>query len=201
MPPLPRSFYIRDAITVARDLLGVHLVRRTKDGLLTGKIVETEAYLGAEDPASHAYRGRTARNDVMFRAGGHLYVYFTYGMHFCSNIVTGPEGTAGAVLLRAVEPVEGCDLMLRNRTLKYRGRKTPASVGAHLTDGPARLCEAFAINREDNGTDLTRDVIYCVMGEPVPDSEVGATPRIGISVNKGKRWRFVVKESGFVSGS
>ncbi|MDE3057558.1 MAG: DNA-3-methyladenine glycosylase, partial [Bacteroidota bacterium] len=115
MNKLPRSFYTRPALTVARELLGKILVRKIGSVMLTGKIVEAEAYLGESDPASHAFRGKTERNSVMFRDGGYLYVYFTYGMHFCSNVVTGKEGIARAVLLRAVEPVEGIEAMKKNR--------------------------------------------------------------------------------------
>jgi DNA-3-methyladenine glycosylase len=109
--PLPRSFYIRPTITVAKDLLGKYLVRRIQKKLLVGRIVEVEAYLGEKDPASHAYRGKTKRNEVMFEEGGHLYVYFTYGMHFCCNVVTEEAGKGRAVLLRAVEPIVGVEEM------------------------------------------------------------------------------------------
>src|ERR1700741_2664024 len=141
---LPRSFYLRPTLVVAKDLLGKYLVRKFRRQYLIGKIVEVEAYLGEKDPASHAYRGITKRNEVMFREGGHLYVYFTYGMHFCSNIVTEEEGIGHAVLLRAVEPIEGVNLMMkrRNGTLE------------NLTNGPAKLCQAFGITRKENGTDL-----------------------------------------------
>ncbi len=193
MIKLPRSFYLRDPLTVARDLLGVHLVRKTGRNILTGRIVEVEAYLGSSDAASHAYRGRTLRNDAMFREGGHLYVYFTYGMHFCANIVTGPDGEAGAVLLRAVEPVDGVQAMIRNRTIG-RPLKSRQSVLQHLTDGPAKLCQAFGITGKENGTDLLGEQIYCTEGEPAADEQVVATRRIGISANVSKKWRFVIRE-------
>jgi DNA-3-methyladenine glycosylase len=108
---LPRSFYLQPTVRIARQLLGKVLVRKRGRTLLAGRIIEVEAYLGEDDPASHAFRGRTKRNDVMFWRGGHLYVYFTYGMHFCANVVTGDAGTGNAVLLRALEPLEGMRAM------------------------------------------------------------------------------------------
>jgi DNA-3-methyladenine glycosylase len=198
MKKLPRSFYLRDPLIVARELLGVHLVRRVDGDLLVGKIIDVEAYLGAADPASHAYRGRTPRNEVMFGEGGHLYVYFTYGMHYCSNIVAGPEGEAGAVLLRGIEPVRGEAVMQRNRTVKLRsgtGGKPGKNILRHLTDGPAKLCEAFGIARKENGMDLLGASLYCTTGEKIPDSRVTATRRIGITSNVSKKWRFVVIDS------
>src|SRR5262249_32031512 len=112
---LPRSFYLQPTLTVARNILGTYLGRRIGKHVLVGKIVEVEAYLGELDPASHAYRGRTMRNSVMFWNGGHLYVYFTYGMHYCCNVVAGKEGIGRAILIRAVEPLQDIDLMARHR--------------------------------------------------------------------------------------
>ncbi len=209
MKKLPRSFYLRPTITIAKDLLGRYLVRRIKGKTLVGKIVETEAYLGEQDPASHAYRGRTDRNKVMFREGGFLYVYFTYGMHYCCNIVTENEGKARAVLLRALEPVRGIDIMRTNR-INARNRLVSAEVlppGKHkqdemfsLANGPAKLCAALAIGREENGTDLLGNEIYLTQGEPLHSSRsVVATTRIGIKEAVDKRWRFYIRGSSFVS--
>jgi len=189
---LPRSFYLRPTLTVARDLLGKYIVRRLKGKSLIGKIVETEAYLGDNDPASHAFRGKTKRNEVMFGEGGHLYVYFTYGMHFCANVVTDAERRGRAVLLRAVEPLEGRDIMVKNRKLK----DTPYK---NLTNGPAKLCEAFGINGRHNGTDLLSDEILITTGEEIPRKQIISTSRIGITNGAEKLWRFYISGNPFVS--
>lgn len=179
---------------MARELLGMHLVRKLGSRELVGMIVEVEAYLGKRDPASHAFRGRTKRNDVMFWRGGHLYVYFTYGMHFCANVVTRNEGIGEAVLIRAVEPMKGIVTMRRNRGLPAQERNLRL-----LTSGPARFCEAFGIQREDNGTDLLGKKIYLVQKRRIPGSRVEASNRIGIKVGTKKRWRFFIRNNRFVS--
>ena len=142
MKPLPRSFYERDSRVVARALLGKLLVR--DDGRVA-RIVEVEAYRGDRDPGSHAFRGMTARNAVMFGPAGHLYVYFTYGMHWCANAVCGDDGEGTAVLLRAAAPVAGIELMQRAR---------PVERPLDLANGPAKLCQAFGLDRAFNGADL-----------------------------------------------
>jgi DNA-3-methyladenine glycosylase len=187
---LPRSFYLRPTLTVARDLLGRYLVRHVGNERLVGRIVEVEAYLGERDPASHAYRGRTQRNDVMFRPGGHLYVYFTYGMHYCANVVTEEDGIGRAVLLRAVEPVRGASRMLRNRKIS---EENPTAA----TSGPAKLCQALAIGRRENGTDLLGKRIYLTEGEPVRSA--GRSRRIGVTRGVEQRWRFFVKGNPYLS--
>jgi DNA-3-methyladenine glycosylase len=161
---------------------------------LSGKIVEVEAYLGENDPASHAYRGKTKRNEVMFRKGGHLYVYFTYGMHFCCNVVTEEEGRGRAVLIRAIEPVSGIATMH-----SLRGFALDRHVDHNLTNGPAKLCQALAISREQNGLDLLGNEVFIAKGEPFPASYILTSTRIGISSAKEKRWRFYVKNNPFVS--
>jgi DNA-3-methyladenine glycosylase len=188
---LPRSFFARPSLEVARDLLGRVLVRTLPDGTrLSGRLVETEAYR-QDDPASHSYRGRTARTDVMFGPSGRLYVYFTYGMHFCMNVVTGDDGEGSAVLLRAAEPLEGLEHMTaRRRTQDPR----------LLLAGPARMCEAFAIWQEHNGIDLVRgDFMHVEAGTPLPDGQVAAGPRVGITVALENPWRFVIRDSRFLS--
>lgn len=188
---LPRTFFERPATEVAPDLLGRVLVRLDPGGeRLAGRIVEVEAY-AEDDPASHSYRGQTARNRVMFGPAGHLYVYFTYGMHFCSNVVTGREGEGSAVLLRAVQPLEGIGAMaLRRRTTDPR----------RLCAGPARLAEAFGITREQDGADVVQgDEVRLLEGEATPRARIVRTTRVGVSVATQRRWRFVVRDDPFVS--
>ncbi len=194
---LNNSFYLRPTLTVAKDLLGKYFVRNIRRKKLIGKIVEVEAYLGENDPASHAFNGRTRRNDVMFWRGGHLYVYFTYGMHFCANIVSEEEGKGRAVLLRAVEPIEGIEIMKRYRKMKLKKGQSAAEV--NVTNGPAKLCEAFNIKREQNGTDLLGQEIYITKGESIPKSKIISSKRIGITNGSKKKWRFYIKENPFVS--
>ena len=192
---LPRSFYLQPTLKVAKELLGKYLVRRSNDGLLVGRIVETEAYLGERDPASHAYRGLTKRNEVMFCKGGHLYVYFTYGMHFCANVVTEEEGKGRAVLLRAIEPIKGIGKMRRRRGLALDG-----SDDIDLANGPAKLCEAFGIARRENGMDLLGEEVWISEGETaVAGSRIANSTRIGINNGKKHRWRFYIKNNPFVS--
>jgi len=193
MKRLQRDFYARPTMEVARDLLGRLLVRVYDGQRLSGRIVETEAYLGANDPASHAYRGPTDRNRVMFGPPGYAYVYFIYGMHHCLNIVTESDGVAGAVLIRAIEPVEGVEVMQALRG----GRPI-----AELTNGPAKLAQALGLDISWNGTDLcTSDDLFLEEGEPVPDEIVMTASRIGLSkgATKDAPWRFVVKGNPFVS--
>jgi DNA-3-methyladenine glycosylase len=156
-----------------------------------GRIVEVEAYRGSIDPASHAYRGKTKRNEVMFREGGHLYVYFTYGMHFCANVVTQKEGIAEAVLIRGVEPIHGLKTMQR-----LRGNYV---LPINLTNGPAKFCEAFGIARKENGLSLLGNEVYLVRGKRIHRSEIGVSTRIGIRNGIEKKWRFFVKGSPWVS--
>jgi len=187
--PLPPSFYRRPALHVARDLLGAILVRRIGRSVLAGRIVEVEAYLGRTDPASHAFRGKTRRNEVMFLDGGRLYVYFTYGMHHCANVVTGRAGTGSAVLIRALEPVAGTGRMAANRGLKGPGTPPPRA----LTGGPARLCQALAIDAAENGLGLQGPEISILKGPPPTPGQVSRSPRIGISAGREKLWRFTLR--------
>lgn len=188
---LPRSFFARPSTEVAPDLLGRVLVRILPDGgRLSATIVETEAY-GEGDPASHAFRGRTPRNAVMFGPPGHLYVYFTYGMHFCMNVVTESEGRGSAVLLRAAEPLQGHEAMAERRG---------TSEVRRLCSGPARWTQAFGIARQENGADLVRGrEVYLLEGEPVPRSAIRITTRVGVNVGIERPWRFLVAQSPFVS--
>lgn len=192
--PLPRSFYLRPTLQVAKSLLGKYIFRKYAGRILLGKIVETEAYIGPNDPASHAYVGKTERNKVMFEEGGRAYVYFTYGMHYCFNVVTERAGYPAAVLIRAVEPIDGLQEMVNNR-----GFASDEMGEVRLTNGPAKFCEAFGIKREMNGIDLTGDELFITNGENIKSSEIAVSQRIGIRNGKGKKWRFYVKGNRFVS--
>lgn len=186
---LARSFYRRDPRLVAPELLGKLLVR---DGL-AARIVEVEAYCGAEDPGSHAHRGMTARNATMFGPSGRLYVYFTYGVHWCANVVTGTEGEGVAVLLRAAEPVAGLADMWGRRPKAHRERD--------LLSGPARLCQAFAIDGADDGADLVtgdRGVTIVDDGTLPPDVPTVST-RIGLSAGVDLPWRWCTPGSRHLS--
>jgi DNA-3-methyladenine glycosylase len=162
--PLERRFYARDTITVARELLGQHLVHRLPDGTrLSGRIVETEAYLGVEDPACHTFGGRrTPRTEPMYGEAGLSYIYFIYGMHYCFNVVTVGAGVPEAVLVRALEPIEGL-------------------TASHAANGPGKLCRALGLDRRHGGLDLTADPLLTIeAGDPVADAAIIAGPRIGI---------------------
>jgi DNA-3-methyladenine glycosylase len=174
---------------VAKELLGKYLVVQNRGKLLSGKIVETEAYIGYKDPASHAYRGMTSRNEVMFGDPGYAYVYFTYGMHYCLNLVTEKKGYPAAVLIRALEPVQGIRIMQNLRKRKEL---------ADLASGPAKLCQALGIDRKLNGADLCSNVIYVEdRGEVI--KKICSSSRIGINEGKKKNWRFYEGNSEFVS--
>jgi DNA-3-methyladenine glycosylase len=193
---LARRFYDRDTRLVAPDLLGKILVRRQGRKLLTGRIVEVEAYPGAGDPASHAFIGRTPRNAVLFGPPGHAYVYFIYGNYFCLNVSCLPNGVAGGILFRAVEPIKGIEEMF-----KLRGIDKDSDL-RRLTSGPGRLAAAFGITRErDNGKDLTNprpDLYIADDGSAAP--RVVVTKRIGINKAMEMPLRFVVEGNRFVSG-
>ncbi|BFO20310.1 DNA-3-methyladenine glycosylase [Streptomyces sp. KM77-8] len=193
--PLPRKFFDRPVLEVAPDLLGRTVVRHTPDGPIALRLTEVEAYDGANDPGSHAYRGRTARNEVMFGEPGHVYVYFTYGMWFCMNLVCGPEGRASGVLLRAGEITEGAELA-RTRRLSARNDK-------ELAKGPARLATALGVDRAFNGTDAcatTDTPLRVLTGAPVPSGQVSSGPRTGVSGDGAVHpWRYWVTDDPTVS--
>lgn len=196
---LPREFFARDTVTIARDLLGARLVRMLHGQRLSGVIVECEAYRGLNDTACHASRGRTLRNEVMFGPPGFAYVYFTYGMHWMLNVVTEDEGFPAAVLLRAIEPVEGIGTMRALRQAKGRPRRDQ-----DLTSGPARLTQALAIDKTFYGTDLIANgQLWLESGDSISDSVVERGPRIGINYAAEKDrlapWRFWVRDNVFVS--
>jgi DNA-3-methyladenine glycosylase len=184
---LPRSFYARDSRELAPLLLNKLLVTRTDDGIrLVARLVEVEAYCGSDDAGSHAYRGMTPRTQVMFGPPGHLYVYFTYGMHWCANVVATKDGDAAAVLLRAAAPVEGIEVMRERRVKGRRDRD--------LLAGPARLCQAFGLTGEHNGTDLVRGPVRIYDDGVPPPVAPGISTRIGLALGRGDEhpWRYYV---------
>jgi DNA-3-methyladenine glycosylase len=194
MDRLRQDFYRRSTLTVAWELLGKRLVRVVDGQRLSGLIVEAEAYIGEDDAACHAACGRTPRNEAMYGSPGHAYVYFIYGMHHCLNVVTEETGFPAAVLIRALEPLEGLDIMRRYRS----GRPD-----RELTNGPAKLCQALAIDRGFNGVDLcTGEVLFIEEGRMVAQEEVGTSPRIGIKTDElalSVPWRFYLQGNTFVS--
>lgn len=189
---LPRSFYEQSTVDVAKQLLGKYLVRKHPDGDSIGRIVETEGYIGPQDLACHAAKGRTKRTEVMFGAAGHAYVYFIYGFYNMLNLVTEAKDYPAAVLIRALEPLQGVELMKQRRR-----SETPRN----LASGPGKLCQAFDIDRTLNGADLCGKILYVEdRGEPAPKFE--ATARIGVDYAgkwKDKPFRFLVRGSEFVS--
>jgi DNA-3-methyladenine glycosylase len=189
-PPLAQKFYGRSALTVAKDLLGKVLVTGSGRSLAAGLIIEVEAYLGSDDPASHAFRGKTARNSSMFQGGGIAYVYLSYGMHRCVNVVTGREGEGEAVLLRALWPLEGQELMAKRRGLIFS--PTPKVLG-NLTSGPGKLTQAMSITLKDNGRHWDQgDFKIIDLGYRPVRGEIMASPRIGITKGVELPWRYVI---------
>lgn len=188
---LPPSFYDRPTELVARELLGAVLEHASPDGVASGRIVETEAYLGPDDPACHAVAGRTERTWHLHGPPGVAYVYFIYGAHWCFNAVTREEGHGSAVLVRALEPARGMDLM--------RSRRGNVRRDMDLTNGPGKLCQALGIGGALDGVRLDRGPLRILSGDPVPDADVGVTARIGIT--KASDWplRWVVRANPYVS--
>ena len=198
MKPLNRAFFARKPRPVARELLGKVLVRHSDGQFLTARIVEVEAYLGKNDPASHSYAGKTARNAVLFGPPGYAYVYFIYGNHYCLNVSCERDGNAGGVLFRAVEPLQGVEEMERARKIKVHG---PRDL-IRLTSGPGRMAEAFGITRtRDNGGDLTSSHSGLWIGDDgFRARNIKTTPRIGITKAADKRLRYILAGNAFVSG-
>ena len=192
MAVLTRDFYERDPVEVARELIGKLLVRRTSQGMCSGAIVETEAYLAADDPASHSFRGRTRKNGTMFGRAGLLYVYPIHA-RCCLNAVTESRGIASAVLIRAVMPLRGIELMQQRRQC----------AAIDLARGPARLCEAFAVDRRLDGWDLTRGTRLWIEQPDdalVSDQQIVLSPRIGVTSGHNLELRFFLKDNSYVSG-
>jgi DNA-3-methyladenine glycosylase len=196
MQKLPISFYTRNVHIVAKELLGKIFVRKYSSSFLSGRIVEVEAYDGSVDESAHSFIGKTKRNEVMFNGGGLLYVYFTYGMHFCANVVTGKVNEGCAVLIRAVEPIDGIDLMSQNRFHKI---SLSEKEKLNLTNGPAKFCQAFAITKEQNGISLLSDEIFIINANKINPSEIVNSKRIGIKKSVDLPWRYFIKDNPFVS--
>ena len=192
---LPHEFYLQDTVTVARALLGCVLWRRIGRELLGARLVEVEAYLGANDMASHARRGlRSPRNESMYLAGGHAYVYFTYGMHWCMNVVTQEADVAEAVLLRGAEPVRGIESMRKRRPKAKRDRD--------LMNGPGKLCAALSIDENLDGVPLDGNLLWLEQGS-VPEEEIAVSARIGVENSGEAAWwplRFYLRGNEYVSG-
>jgi DNA-3-methyladenine glycosylase len=195
---LARKFYEQDTLAVARELLGKIVVHEAAEGVTSGRVVETEAYMGPEDKASHAFGNlRTKRTQTQFGSKGHAYIYLIYGMYYCFNVTSGVvPGKPEAVLFRALEPLEGVELMVKRRPTAKGERE-------HLANGPSRLCEAMGLTKMLNETDLTLPP-FCIRddGFKIPQGDIVAATRIGVDYAdewKHKRWRFYVKDSTFVS--
>ncbi len=199
---LPREFFNRDPVTVGRELLGKLVIRREGRMLLAGRVVEDEAYLGAEDPAAHAYSGRTPRNSVLFGPSGHAYVYFIYGNHYCLNVSCMPEGHAGCVLLRAMEPVFGLPAMAQARGLELTAMPRPTQLRL-IAGGPGRMSQVLGITRlRDNGKDLTSPASDLWFADDGYQPErITATPRVGITKAVEQPLRFLIAGSPFVSAT
>jgi DNA-3-methyladenine glycosylase len=191
---LSHAFYARPTLEVARSLIGKLVWRQTADGRVGGMIVETEAYVSAVDPAAHGHGGATARTAAMYGPPGYAYVYFTYGMHHCLNCVTESEGVGAAVLLRALQPMEGLELL--------RARRGAGISDRDLLRGPARLCQGLALTRADDGVDLNGNALWLTEHRSWDDdTPIAASPRVGITRAVDLLWRFYVAGSPWVSGN
>lgn len=180
---LPREFYNKDTVIVARNILGKRIIRKIRGTVITGIIIETEAYRHSDDPASHAFVKQTERNKAMFEEVGHAYVYFTYGMHYCFNVVARhPKSKAGAVLIRAIEPEKGIKRIQKNRGMTSL---------KNLTNGPAKLTQGLEITKECYGTDLTKDLKLCIE-DGIKPRKIYESPRIGIKKATDKLWNFKI---------
>ncbi len=193
---LPRDFYIRPLLDIAKDLLGKAFVRNQNNKILAGIIVEVEAYDGRTDKAAHSFGGVTERNKIMFEVGGLLYVYFIYGIHYCCNVVTGKEGIGNAVLIRGIQPIVGIDTMMLNRfgNINYTDKHKFS-----LTNGPAKITQAFGIDKKQNGVSLKGNDVYICESDFPKDFEIVTTTRIGIKKSAELPWRFYIKNNPYVS--
>ncbi len=189
MRMVDKDFFSDDAVRLAQKLLGCVLVHKTEDGVTAGMIVETEAY-SQEDAASHSCRGETPRTKIMFGLGGYAYVYFTYGMHYCFNVVSGPAGHGQAVLIRALEPLEGIEIMQKRRNKKLE---------KDLCNGPAKLVQAMGISKSDYGKPLFEGNLFIKKSLNLSNEQISVGPRVGISKAIDTPWRFWITDNTFVS--
>ena len=194
MAILPQSFYQQPTLQVAKELLGKKLVLQTHESSLAGMIVETEAYLGSEDSASHAFKGKTKRTQIMFGEGGRAYIYLVYGMHYLLNVVTGAKEVPQCVLFRALEPLQGQHIMQKNRSRHAN----------QLTNGPAKLCQAFGIDNSLYGCDMTKkNILWIEEYQSILPTEISTGPRIGINYAQEEhiqaKWRFWINNNLWVS--
>jgi DNA-3-methyladenine glycosylase len=197
---LPREFFAQPTLTVAQNLLGQHLVRAVEGQHLRGRIVETEAYLGPEDTACHASKGRTPRTEVMFGPPGRTYVYLIYGLHYMLNLVTEVESFPAAVLIRAIEPLAGLDLMRQHRQRQPSQTMPLRQIG----NGPGKLCQALRIDKSLNGWDVTTgQTLWLEAVEPLPKMAIASGPRLGIdyaqAADRAAPWRFWQRDNPFIS--
>ncbi len=192
---LPTEFYLQDVFVVAKKLLGKVLVKQDFNGITAGKITEVEVYT-SDDPASHSFNGKKNKNSVMFDGGGNLYVYFTYGMYFCSNVVTGNINEGSAILIRSLEPLAGIDVMAERRFGKIN---QTAKEKLNLLNGPGKICIGMAINNQYNGLSLQSDLIYISDYQTIDEIDIGVSERIGISKAKELLRRFYIKDNKFLS--
>jgi len=193
---LKKKFYTRDVNIVAKNLLGKIFVHNFGSKKLSGIIVEVEAYDGSIDKAAHTFVGKTKRNEIMFEQGGFLYVYFTYGAHFCCNIVTGRKDEGTAVLIRGIEPLTGIEIMTQNR---FGLPKLPKNKKFNLTNGPGKICQAFEINKSHYGIDLTGNEVYLLENKKIKEKEIITTTRIGIKKSIDLPWRYYLRDNPYVS--
>lgn len=193
---LTKKFYTGELLETAQNLLGKLIVKKESKIFLTGMITEVEAYDGSIDEAAHSYKGITDRTKVMFDAGGCLYVYFTYGAHFCANVVAGKAGEGKAILIRAVEPLNHFELLAQNRF----GRELISEKEKfNLTNGPGKFCQAFKITKQHNGTNLSGDEIFILNNRKINKENIIITKRIGITRSVDLPWRFYIKDNPYVS--
>jgi DNA-3-methyladenine glycosylase len=193
---LSKKFYTGDLLKTAKNLLGKLIVKKENEIYLAGMITEVEAYDGSIDEAAHSFRGITERIKVMFDEGGCLYVYFTYGAHFCSNVVAGKKGEGKAILIRAVEPLNHFEELARNR---FGKKDINEKEKIQLTNGPGKFCKAFGITKQHNGTDLSGDEIFISGYKKIKTENIVITKRIGITRSVDLPWRFYIKDNPYVS--